>query len=69
MEYILEYLKEERFIEPVANSIIECQEEFIDPDTPIGYRLFINGKDVDIVVWYADYSNWIEKKLKELRND
>lgn len=65
MEYILDYLKEEMFIEPVANATIDLDEEF-EGEVPIGFRLIINGKDVDIVVWHADYSNWIEKKFIEL---
>ena len=69
MKYILEYLKEELFIEPVAGSTIDLEEEFADADTPIGYRLIINGKDVDIVVWHADYSNWLEKQYVNLRAD
>lgn len=69
MKYILEYLKEEMFIEPVAGSTIDLEEEFADADTPIGYRLIINGKDVDIVVWHADYSNWLETKYINLQTD
>ena len=69
MKYILDYIKEELFIEPVAGSTIDLEEEFADADTPIGYRLIINGKDVDIVVWYADYSNWLEKIVVNLRTD
>ena len=69
MKYILDYIKEELFIEPVAGSTIDLEEEFADADTPIGYRLIINGKDVDIVVWHADYSKWLEKKYINLRTD
>ena len=69
MKYILEYIKEEMFIEPVAGSTIDLEEECVDATTPIGYRLIINGKDVDIVVWHADYSNWLEKKYANLRID
>ena len=69
MKYILDYIKEELFIEPVAGSTIDLEEEFADADTPIGYRLIINGKDVDIVVWHADYSKWLENKYVNLRTD
>ena len=69
MKYILEYIKEELFIEPVAGSTIDLEEEFADADTPIGYRLIINGKDVDIVVWHADYSKWLENKYINLCTD
>ena len=67
MKYILDYIKEELFIEPVAGSTIDLEEEFADADTPIGYRLIINGKDVDIVIWHADYSKWLEAKYINLR--
>ena len=65
MKYILDYLKEELFIEPIAGTTIDVEEEFAADDIPIGYRLILNGKDVDIVVWYADYGRWLEKKLSE----
>lgn len=65
MKYILDYLKEELFIEPIAGTTIDVEEEFAADNIPIGYRLILNGKDVDIVVWYADYSTWIEKKFIE----
>ena len=65
MKYILDYLKEELFIEPIAGTTIDVEEEFAADDIPIGYRLILNGKDVDIVVWYADYGRWLEKKFIE----
>lgn len=69
MKYILDYLREEMFIEPVAGAIIDVQEEYIDACTPIGYRLVLNGKETDIVVGFADYSKWIEKKLINFMNE
>ena len=65
MKYILDYLKEELFIEPIAGTTIDVEEEFAADEIPIGYRLILNGKDVDIVVWYADYGRWLEKKFIE----
>lgn len=65
MKYIFDYLREEMFIEPIAGTTVEIEEEFAADDIPIGYRLILNGKDVDIVVWYADYGRWLEKKLSE----
>jgi hypothetical protein len=63
MKYILEYIKDELFIEPVSGTTVEFEEEFAGDDIPIGYRLILNGKDVDIVVWYADYNRWLEKRF------
>lgn len=65
MKYIFDYLREEMFIEPIAGTTVEIEEEFAADDIPIGYRLILNGKDVDIVVWYADYGRWLEKKFSE----
>lgn len=68
MKYILDYLKEEMYIQPVEDAIVTYEEEYADCNTPIGYRVIINGKDVDIVVWYADYGLWIEKQFDKLRD-
>lgn len=63
MKYILEYLEEERFITFVPDANIEYKEEFADDCIPIGYRIIVNGKDIEIVVWYADYFRWLENKF------
>lgn len=68
MKYILDYLREEMFIEPIAGATIDIDEEYVDASTPVGYRLVLNGKETDIVVWYADYYRWIEKKYDELKS-
>lgn len=65
MKYLLDYLKEEMFIEPVEGTIFETDEEF-EGDVPIGERLVLNHKDIDIVVWYVDYDRWLEKKYDDL---
>ena len=67
-KYVLDYLREEMFIEPVANTIVSLDEEYADSDTPIGYRLVLNGKETDIVVWYADLNSWLIKKYEELKS-
>ena len=69
MKYILAYLREEMFIEPVAGVTVDVIDEDIAPDTPIGHRLVLNGKETDIVVWFADYDAWLEKKYDNLQND
>lgn len=65
LEYLLKYLKEECFIEPVPGTEVEMTEEEVC-GTPIGYRLVLNGRESDIVVWYADYGRWIERKLEKI---
>lgn len=68
IKYILDYLREEMYIEPVADTIVSLDEEYADATTPIGYRLVLNKKETDIVVWYADLNNWLIKKYEELKN-
>lgn len=65
LEYLLRYLKEECFIEPVSGTEVETIEEEVNC-IPIGYRLILNGKESDIVVWYADYGKWLEQKMKNI---
>ena len=66
MKYLLDYIREELFIELVEGTIFETEEEFASDNVPIGERLILNNKDVDIVVWYVDYDRWLEKKYEEL---
>ena len=63
--YVLKYLKEEMYIEPVENSVVRLEEEWTDSEHIIGYRLIINEKETDIVVWYADLNEWLVKKIIE----
>ena len=63
--YVLKYLEEEMYIRPVDKAVVRLDEEFADTATPIGYRLIINEKETDIVVWYADLNEWLVKKIIE----
>ena len=70
MKYILEYLREEMFIEPVAGATVNLEEEYAESDCPcVGRRLVLNNKVTDIVVWFADYDKWLEKKFDKLQVD
>ena len=64
--YVLKYLEEEMYIRPVDKAVVRLDEEFADTATPIGYRLIINEKETDIVVWYADLNEWFVKKIDKL---
>ena len=45
---------------------VKVIEEYANSDCPcVGRRLVINGKETDIVVWFADYDAWLEKKYDE----
>lgn len=66
-KYVLDYLREELFIEPVGVTSVGLEEEY-EGEVPIGYRLILNNKDVDIVVWYADLNKWFINKYEELKS-
>lgn len=57
------------FIEPVVGCTVDVIEEEVESNTPIGCRLVLNGKETDIVVWFADYNTWLEKKFDKLQDD
>ena len=70
MNYILNYLGEVQFIQPVPGAEVKTIEEYANSDCPgIGRRLVINDKETDIVVWYADYDAWLEEKFDKLQED
>ena len=63
--YVLKYLEEEMYIRPVDKAVVRLAEEWADSEHIIGYRLIINEKETDIVVWYADLNEWLVKKIIE----
>lgn len=64
MKYIKEYLAEKVRIKPLGE--LKLIDEDIEPCTPIGKRVVIDDIETDIVIWHADYSDWLEKKYSEL---
>lgn len=62
MKYIEEYLAEKVRIKPLGT--LRLIDEDIEPCTPIGKRVVIDDIETDIVIWYADYSNWLEEKYE-----
>ena len=68
MKYILDYLSEVQFIQPVPGAEVKMIEEYVNSDcSGVGRRLVINNKETDIVVWYADYDAWLEKKYEDIK--
>lgn len=67
MKYILDYIKQCMYLKIVEGTTIEYEEEFASDNIPIGYRLILNGKDINLVVWYADYNKWLEEKYEALK--
>ena len=68
MKYIIEFLREQVGIQPVDGAMVRYIEEF-EGEVPIGYRLVINDRETDIVVWYADLNEWIVEKFEKLQDD
>lgn len=62
MKHIIEYLEEEMRISPLGEVTTDPHEATCGGYT--GETIFIDGKDVGIIVYYIDYINWIEKKFK-----
>lgn len=50
MKYILDYIKQCMYLKIVEGTTIEYEEEFASDNIPIGYRLILNGKDINLVV-------------------
>ena len=66
IKYILEYLRDDMFIEPIAGITIDLKIEYFDAATiPMGCRLVLNGKETNIVVKYIDYYRWFDKKYNK----
>ena len=65
IKYILAYLRDEMFIEPIAGVIVDIEKEYIGNTTPVGFRLILNGKETNIVVRYIEYYRWFDKKYNK----
>ena len=63
MKYLEEFLAEQMKIKVLGE--LKTIDEEAEPCMTVGERLVIDGMESDIVVWYADYSKWLEKKLEE----
>ena len=66
MKYIEDYLAEKMKIKVLGE--LKTIDEEVEPYMLVGERLVIDGSESDIVVWYADYYTWLERKFEELKN-
>lgn len=64
MKYIEKYLAERMKIKVLGE--LKTIDEEAEPCMTVGERLVIDNMESDIVVWYADYCMWLEKKYTEL---
>lgn len=65
MKYIEEYLAQQVRIKPLGE--LRTIDEEAEPCMMVGQRLVIDDMESDIVVWYADYCMWLEKKYDQLQ--
>ena len=64
MKYIEDYLAERVRIKPLGK--LKTIDEESEPNVIIGQRIIIDGIETEIVVWYADYSIWLEERYDNL---
>lgn len=70
IKYIIDYLREEMLMEPIAGVTVDLETEYFDATTvPIGCRLVLNGKDTNIVIRYIDYYRWFDKKYNKHKSE
>jgi hypothetical protein len=62
MKHVLKYLEEVMLIKPLGEVTTDPYESECGSYT--GETIFINNKDVGIIVYYIDYINWLEKKFR-----
>jgi hypothetical protein len=65
MKYIEDYIAERMKIKVLGK--LRTIDEEAEPYMVVGQRLVIDNMESDIVVWYADYCEWLEKKFEELK--
>ena len=61
MKYIVESLEQKMNIHPIGEVTFEACPE----GEGFGYTIIIAGKPTTLIVWWADYATWLEKKLEE----
>ena len=65
MKYIEDYIAERMKIKVLGE--LKIIDEEAEPCMMVGQRLVIDDIETDIVVWYADYCMWLEKKYDQLQ--
>lgn len=62
MEYIKEYMEEELKLKPLGEISVE-ELTTHDYEGAYGYEILIDRKDTGLQIWWADYANWLERKI------
>ena len=63
MKYLEEFLVSQYKIQPVGKLTYDEYSDVADGGI-VGVEIAIDGYRPGIIVWYADYSQWLEKKLE-----
>lgn len=66
LKTVLSYLETKLKIKPLGEVTLE--EEYVNPETVIGYRVLIDKVDTGIVIWWADYAVFLEEQLEYLED-
>lgn len=63
MKYLEEFLASQYKIQPIGKLTYDEYSDVQDGGI-VGVEIIIDGYRPGIIVWYADYSKWLEKKLE-----
>jgi hypothetical protein len=64
MKYFKEFLAEKYKIQPLGE--LTSEELFSSEQELIGESVIIDGYEIGLQVWYADYARWLEAKYDNL---
>jgi hypothetical protein len=62
MKYLKEFLEQQYKIRPLGELTSEEYYEIAD-GALVGEEIIIDGFKPGIIIWYADYAQWLEKRL------
>lgn len=62
MKYLKEFLEQQYKIRPLGELTSEEYYEIAD-GALVGEEIVIDGFKPGIIIWYADYARWLEKRL------
>lgn len=61
MKYFKQFLEQSYKIRPLGE--LTSKEIFSSDQELIGESVVIDGYEIGLQVWYADYATWLEKRL------
>lgn len=67
MKYFKEFLAHKYKIQPLGE--LTSEEIFSSDQELIGESVVIDGYEIGLQVWYADYATWLEEKIEKFYNE